>query len=163
MKGKKLITLFALVGILGIAVVALGYNSFARSDVQQNTQYAYQINIHENLDSANPIKANIYIPNKAKAIMKLETERYQMYGTVSYVDDIRDGNHDHIMLNEITKWNYPKNLSIKINGKEVKTFKEERINTEIELSRYLKSGWNTIEFYSESDGRVNASIFVQVE
>lgn len=158
MKDKML---FALAGILAVTVVVvLIQNSFA---TPQDTQYAYQVNIHENIDASNPVKTNIYIPGKATAIMKLETERYQMYGTVSYIDDIRDGNHDHIMFNEITKWNYPQNLRIKVNEEKVKTFKEEKINTEITLSEYLKPGWNTIEFYSESDGRINASIFVQVE
>lgn len=155
MKGK---VLFALVAIMAVAIVLLVTNGFAT----QNAQYVYQINVHENIDSANPVKANIYIPSRATVIMKLETERYQMYGTTSYVDDIRDGNHDHIMLNEITKWNYPRNLSIEVNGKKIKTFAEEKINTEITLSQYFKTGWNEIIFYAESDGRINASIFVQV-
>lgn len=158
MKDKML---FALAGILAVTVVVvLIQNSFA---TPQDTQYAYQVNIHENIDASNPVKTNIYIPGKATAIMKLETERYQMYGTVSYIDDIRDGNHDHIMFNEITKWNYPKYLGVKVNDKDVIVYLEEKLDTELGLTPYLKPGWNTIEFYSESDGRINASIFVQIK
>lgn len=155
----------AIIAVIMIIIILLGTYAFARHNNVQNIsqQYVYQVNIHENLDSANPIKTNIYIPDDVTVIMKLETERYQMYCTTSYVDDINQGNHDHIMLNEITKWNYPKDLSIRVNGNEVKTFNDEQVNAEIVLSQYLKIGWNTIEFHSESDGRINASIFVQTK
>lgn len=153
----KIFTMIIVMAFLLIVIILVG------ADSNNTTQYAYQINVNQNLDSANPIKTNIYVLDNATAIMKLETERYQMYGTTSYVDDVNQGNHDHVMLNEITKWNYPKNLSIRVNGKEIKVFNDEQVNTEIVLSQYLKTGWNTIEFYSESDGRINASIFVQVK
>lgn len=142
---------------MGLIAVVVLMGAYSDTD---NSGYAYQVNIHENLDSANPVKANIYVPNdKAIVTMKLETERYQMYGTTGYVDDINQGNHNHIMLNEITKWDYPKNLSIKINGQVLKTFNDEQINTEIDLPK-LQVGWNAIEFSAESDGRINVSIFV---